>query len=205
MSAEKKRIPKRRFKEFLNAGDWEQRKLSHLGTIVTGSTPSTAEKKYYTEAGIPWVTPTDISESITFYSAKYLSVEGQKVARIVPQNSILVTCIASIGKNTMLGTVGSFNQQINALVPNEVDNDPFFLFTLSAKWSEKMKQMAASGTMQIVNKSEFSELVTLVASKDEQKLIGRFFSELELSITLHQRKLEKLQNIKKAYLNEMFI
>jgi type I restriction enzyme S subunit len=117
-----------------------------------------------------------------------LTIEGQKVARVVPKNSILVTSIASIGKNTMLGIAGSFNQQINGLVPNEKENHPYFLFTESSLWSDKMKRSAASGTMQIVNKTEFSEINTYVPKLDEQKKIGEYFLQLDNLITLHQRE-----------------
>ena len=85
-----------------NTPTWEQRKLDELGTIVTGSTPSTTNDAYYADDGLLWVTPTDITKNITCESARKLSASGQKVARVVPRNTILVTCIASIGKNTML-------------------------------------------------------------------------------------------------------
>ena len=81
---------------------WEQRKLGELGTITTGSTPSTSIPDYYSDDGIVWVTPTDICENITFESARKLSDLGQQVGRVVPKNTILVTCIASIGKNTFI-------------------------------------------------------------------------------------------------------
>lgn len=201
--SETARKPAIRFAGFTEA--WEQRKLGELGEIITGSTPSTQVQAYYSDDGIPWVTPTDISENITFNTAKRLSEEGQKVARVVPQNTVLVTSIASIGKNTMLGTTGSFNQQINGLVPNEKENFPYFLLSESALWSEKMKSSAAAGTMQIINKTEFSELKTFVPSLKEQTKIGTFFRNLDNLIALHQRKLEKLQNFKKACLEKMFV
>ena len=93
-------VPEIRFKGFTDP--WEQRKLDELGTIVTGSTPSTTNDAYYADDGLLWVTPTDITKNITCESARKLSASGQKVARVVPRNTILVTCIASIGKNTML-------------------------------------------------------------------------------------------------------
>ncbi|MFZ2258727.1 MAG: restriction endonuclease subunit S [Clostridiaceae bacterium] len=198
-----KNVPEIRFAGFTDA--WEQRKLSQLGSIITGSTPSTQVKAYYSENGIPWVTPTDISDNVTFRTAKHITNEGQKVARVVPKNTILVTCIASIGKNTMLGTTGSFNQQINGLLPNEKENHPYFLLAESTLWSDKMKRTAASGTMQIVNKTEFSEIDTYVPPLDEQKLIGEYFQNLDNLITLHQRKLDKLMNIKKSMLEKMFV
>lgn len=188
--------PEIRFPGF--TGAWEQRKLGELGTITTGSTPSTSIPDYYSDDGIVWVTPTDICENITFESARKLSDLGQQVGRVVPKNTILVTCIASIGKNTMLGNTGSFNQQINGLTPNENECDPYFLLTESALWSAKMKSSAAAGTMQIVNRTEFSELKTWLPSLIEQQAISDFFRQLDNLITLHQRELEETKTYKKT-------
>ena len=196
-------MPEIRFKSFTDP--WEQRKLDELGTIVTGSTPSTTNDAYYADDGLLWVTPTDITKNITCESARKLSASGQKVARVVPRNTILVTCIASIGKNTMLANAGSFNQQINGLTPDENKYVPYFLLTESVLWSAKMKVLAATGTLQIINRTEFSEIKTFLPSFDEQKRISQYFEKLDTLITLHQRKLEKLQNIKKSCLEKMFV
>ena len=104
--------------------------MGELGEIMTGSTPSTATSKYYSEHGIPWVTPTDIEGTIISDTSKKLSEEGVKVGRVVPANTILCTCIASIGKNALLTVKGSFNQQINSLTPSQ-ENNPYFLLTES--------------------------------------------------------------------------
>lgn len=197
-----RKVPEIRFTGFTD--DWEQRKLLELGEIVTGSTPSTAKAEYYSENGLPWVTPTDIKSNIISNSPRKLSDEGVRVARVVPANTILCTCIASIGKNALLTVKGSFNQQINSLKPNE-ENDPYFLLTESEIWSNHMKQMAASGTMQIINKTEFSELPTMIPKYEEQKIIGEYFKYIDNLITLHQRKLEKLKQLKQAMLHKMFV
>ena len=194
-------IPNIRFKGYTD--DWEQRKLSELGEIMTGSTPSTSKSEYYSEDGIPWVTPTDINAQTISDTPRKLSEDGMKVGRVVPANTILCTCIASIGKNTLLTVKGSFNQQINSLTPY-VENDAYFLLTESELWSDKMKRMAASGTMQIVNKTEFSELTTMVPKTDEQKKIGQYFSNLDNLIALHQRKCEETKELKKYMLQKMF-
>ena len=168
---------------------WEQRKLGEIGDVITGTTPDTNNSEYYSDDGIPWVTPTDIISDVTFSSAKKLSELGREVARVVPKNSILVTCIASIGKNTILGTEGSFNQQINCIIPREKEFDPYFLYSESEIWANEMSGWASSGTMQIVNKSVFSALVTCVPNYQEQGIIGQFFFKIDTLITLHQRKL----------------
>ena len=177
--------------------------MGELGEISTGSTPSTANSAYYSDDGMPWVTPTDINALTISDTPRKLSEEGAKVGRVVPANTILCTCIASIGKNTLLTVKGSFNQQINSLTPYD-ENDAYFLLTESEIWSNTMKRMAASGTMQIVNKAEFSELKTKVPSLAEQQQIGTYFKNLDNLITLHQRKYNKLLNVKKSMLEKMF-
>lgn len=165
---------------------WKQRKVGELGEVVTGSTPSTTNSDYYSAEGFPWVTPTDISTNIISDSSTKLSDLGKQVARVVPANTLLITCIASIGKNALLTVEGSFNQQINGLIPDR-DFDPYFLLTESTIWSEQLRKQAGSGTMQIVNKTEFKKLKTMIPDVCEQEKIGNLFRDLDSLITLHQR------------------
>ena len=109
----------------------EQRKVGDFGEIVTGNTPLTQKQEYDSDKGILWVTPTDINSNTINNTAKKLSPEGRKVAKILPKESILVTCIASIGKHTMLENTGSCNQQINELIPKKDKYYPYFLLTES--------------------------------------------------------------------------
>lgn len=196
-------VPELRFDGF--AEPWEERKLGEIGEVKTGNTPSTANENYYSKKGTPWITPTDIRENGTYSVNKHLSTEGMSVAQLAPAGSILCTCIASIGKNTFTETTCGFNQQINALIPAHDTFDSYFLFFESALWSVQMKSNAASGTMQIVNKTEFSKLEAMIPSLPEQKIIGTFFSNLDSLITLHQRKYERLKRLKQALLRKMFV
>ena len=181
---EKVRIPQIRFKGF--TAPWEQCKLSQLGRIETGNTPSTAIEEYYSDTGLLWVTPTDIISNILVNTDKKLSTKGISVARVIPANSILCTCIASIGKNAFLPVKCAFNQQINALTPFD-NNYPYFLFTDSYHWSQTMKKGAGGLTFQIVNKTDFSNIKTNIPKYEEQKLIGKMFYVIDNLITLHLR------------------
>ena len=197
------KVPELRFAGF--ADDWEERKLKELGEIQTGNTPPTSDSDNYSLDGVLWVTPTDIKSLVISNTAKKLSQVGVTKARIAKAGSILVTSIASIGKNTLLRMDAGFNQQINSLTPTS-ENDSYFLLTQSEKWSEKMKQTAASATMQIVNKTDFSNISTYVpVHKEEQEKIGAFFKQLDDTIDLHQRKLDLLKEQKKGFLQKMFI
>ena len=199
--AENSKKPRIRFKGFTEA--WEQRKLSELGKIETGNTPPTSTSENYSESGLPWITPTDIISNITTKTERTLSLKGMQIARVIPANSILCTCIASIGKNTFSPVKCAFNQQINALSPNN-NQDPYFIFTDSYHWSQTMKKGAGGLTFQIVNKTEFSNIQTNIPKKTEQAKIGNLFYNLDNLITLHQRKYDKLLNVKKALLEKMF-
>ena len=197
------KVPELRFAGF--ADDWEERKLKELGDIQTGNTPPTSDSDNYSLDGVLWVTPTDIKSLVISNTAKKLSQVGVTKARIAKAGSILVTSIASIGKNTLLRMDAGFNQQINSLTPTS-ENDSYFLLTQSEKWSEKMKQTAASATMQIVNKTDFSNISTYVpVHKEEQEKIGSFFKQLDDTIALHQRKLDFLKEQKKGFLQKMFV
>ena len=197
------KVPELRFAGF--ADDWEERKLKELGDIQTGNTPPTSDSDNYSLDGVLWVTPTDIKSLVISNTAKKLSQVGVTKARIAKAGSILVTSIASIGKNTLLRMDAGFNQQINSLTPTS-ENDSYFLLTQSEKWSEKMKQTAASATMQIVNKTDFSNISTYVpVHKEEQEKIGSFFKQLDDTIDLHQRKLDLLKEQKKGFLQKMFV
>ena len=197
------KVPELRFAGF--ADDWEERKLKELGDIQTGNTPPTSNLDNYSTDGVLWVTPKDIKMLVISDTAKKLTEVGVTQARIAKAGTILVTSIASIGKNTLVTMDAGFNQQINSLTPTP-KNDSYFLLTQSEKWSEKMKKTAASATMQIVNKTDFSNISTFVpVHKEEQQKIGLFFKQLDNTITLHQRKLDLLKEQKKGFLQKMFM
>lgn len=197
-----KNKPRIRFKGFTE--DWEQRKLESLGKIITGNTPSTLKKEYWStnSEGVVWITPTDINSVKTDWSERLLTEEGASQARIVPANSILVTCIASIGKNTINTVEAAFNQQINALVPHL--SNSYFILTMLNNMESAFKRVAGTSATSIINKKEFGQLSALLPRVEEQNKIGEIFELIDKSITLHQRKLEKLKLAKKALLQKLF-
>ena len=98
---------------------WHTTTLGNVGEIITGSTPSTTNEKFW-NGDIAWITPTDIGDKKDIFTGeRSITQDGLKATRELPANSLLVTCIASIGKNAVLKVKGSCNQQINALIPNK--------------------------------------------------------------------------------------
>ena len=202
--AEGEREPKRRFPGF--TGAWEQRKLGDMGNVITGNTPSTKDKSNWTtdkNKGHIWITPTDINRKVLFDSERYLSDKGWLKARKIPKNSVLITSIASIGKNAINGIDAAFNQQINALILQ--NNNYYFVLSLMDKEKKRFEALAGQTATPIINKSTFSSFQLQIPSENEQNKIGNFFKKIDNLITLHQRKIDKLQKLKNAYLNEMFV
>ncbi len=199
---EMKNTPKLRFPGFTDP--WEQRKLGELGNVITGNTPSTSNSQYWSQSsdGVVWITPTDINSVKTESSERKLTDMGAAEARLVPANSVLVTCIASIGKNTINTVAAAFNQQINAIVPDGYNS--YFILSMLNNMNEAFRRVAGTSATSIVNRAEFCLLKAQIPGVDEQNEIGEFFESVDTLITLHQRKLEHLKLKKKSLLQKLF-
>lgn len=196
------KVPVLRFKGFTDP--WEQRKLGDLGKVFTGNTPKTSENENWTSDGTGhvWITPTDIQQLHTSNSDRHLSDIGWEKARVVPEKSVLITSIASIGKNTINTVPAAFNQQINAIVPEGADAE--FILAVMEKESARFASLAGQTATAIINKTEFEKFKINAPSFDEQIRIGELFSKVDMLIAANQRKLDLLKKQKKGYLQKMF-
>ncbi len=177
------------YKELNSAGkNWEVKKLSEIGEIITGTTPLTKNREYWNGEFL-WATPTDIKENIFILmdTPKKLSREGYAKTRPVPKNAILVTCIASIGKMAIAGKEMATNQQINSIVCNKNSN-PFFVFFSLQKDKKKLISLGKTTAVPIINKSEFGRIKIFLPSLEIQKQIVA--------------KLSAVQDYKKQLLNQ---
>lgn len=200
---EKKLKPEIRFKGYTD--DWEQRKLNELGEIITGSTPKTNDATNY-GGKFQFVSPADIQGNrYVEKTITTLSEEGFNIGRHIRKGASLFVSIGStIGKVAQTVKKSTSNQQINALVPNE-NYDDDFVFTLLETQSVKIKAIASNQAVPIVNKTTFGETdVWVPNTKEEQLQMGDYFKQLDNFITLHQRKYDKLINVKKSMLEKMF-
>ena len=133
-----------------------------------------------------------------------LTVDGLSAGRFIPAGSVLVTCIASIGKNAILKTDGSCNQQINAIIPNENFNADYLYYLFEMK-KDYLQSIAGTSATSIINKSSFEKLVFKVPSIEQQNKSSKILNCLELKIENEKFKLKKLNLLKKSLLQQMFI
>ena len=202
MSGAKKMVPKRRFKKFLNAGDWEQRKLGDVCNVYDG----THQTPRYTNSGVMFVSVEDIE---TLESNKYITEEDFKSEfKVFPEyGDILLTRIGDVGSaNVILDEIKrAYYVSLALLKPKDI-NSLFLLALLSSSsvQSEIWRRTLHIAFPKKINKNEINKVIVNQPSIPEQKKIGKLFFSLDQTITLHQRKLDKLQATKKALLQEMF-
>jgi type I restriction enzyme S subunit len=102
---------------------WLWVKLKNVGTVITGSTPSKSNARYYGN-DYPFFKPTDLDAGInTLHSIDNLSKEGYNSSRKLPANSVLVTCIgATIGKTGIIRVEGTCNRSCYFVLPLSITN-----------------------------------------------------------------------------------
>ena len=188
-----------------NANDTKDVLIKDLGEIVTGTTPSKSENKYWDNGNILWITPTDICENrdINDCSCK-LTESGLAKGRFIPKNSILVTCIASIGKNAIIKEDGSCNQQINAIIPSK-DYNYNYIYYMIENLSNYMKSIAGTSATAIINKEQFGNINIKIHKREVQDKISKILNAFETKIIQEGFKYKKLQNLKKGLMQNMFV
>lgn len=200
--AEGKTIPEWRFPEFRDSGDWNNEEISRIGEIVTGKTPDTTNESLW-NGDIQFVTPTDISENKYQLKTQRTVANNTKI-KILPKNSILFTCIASIGKMAISVCPCITNQQINTVIPYNSFNYEYIYYALLKK-SYLIKSRLANTTLPIINKTEFSKFM-LAVPKDpkEQQIIADCLSVLDTFITAQSEKVETLKAHKRGLMQGLF-
>ena len=198
-------IPGVRFKGFTDA--WEQRKLGDLAEIVRGASPRPiSDSKWFdNNSDVGWLRISDVTaqDGRIQYLEQKISKLGQDKTRVVKTPHLLLSIAATVGKPV-----------IN-YVPTGV-HDGFLIFLnpkfniLYAFWwleifREEWNKYGQPGSQVNLNSDLVKNQVINIPNEKEQEKISSFLEALDRIITLHQRKLERLQEVKKGLLQKMFV
>ena len=194
-------VPGIRFKGFSDA--WEQRKLGDISNSYSGGTPSVSIKEYY-GGNIPFIRSAEINNNYTELSITENGLLNSS-ARYVSEGDILYAMYgATSGEVGRSKISGAINQAILAIVP-EKEYDKEFI----AQWLRKSKKSIVNTYLQggqgNLSGAIVKNLLIDFPTEKEQKNIGQLLQQIDYLITLHQRKLEMLKNIKKSMLQKMFV
>lgn len=199
--------PKRRFKGFTD--DWEQRKLGNLTQLITkGTTP----KVKNIQNGINFIKVENISDDGVISINSYVSEEEHMnyLSRsILSNDDILFSIAGTLGRTAIVKShllPANTNQALAIIRLNKsVDVEYINTFLKSNAIKTYIRKNPTVGAQPNLSLGQVSDLEINIPSYSEQKKISNLFSKFDLMITLHQRKLDKLKNLKQAYLNEMFV
>ncbi|MGE4273693.1 MAG: restriction endonuclease subunit S [Desulfitobacterium sp.] len=206
MSEKKENVPKLRFPGFTDA--WEQQRLEELAEFWKGSGYT---KNDLIESGSPIVLygrlytkyETVINDVDTFVEMKDKSVisEGNEV--VVPASG---ETAEDISRASVIGKSGFIlGGDLNIIKPNQKIDPIFLALTISNGTQQKEMSKCAQGKSVVhLHNSDLKQVNLLYPKLEEQQQIGRFFIEIDHLITLHQRKLNNIQNLKAGLLQKMF-
>ena len=176
-------IPKRRFREFRDAPAWEQRKLRDIVDVCTGR-----DYKHLSEGDIP-----------VYGTGGYMLSVSEALS--YDKDAIGIGRKGTIDKPYILNAPFWTVDTLFYAIPREkIDLNFAFDIFQNIDWKKKDESTGVPS----LSKTAINEINVLVPQYDEQQALGEFFNGIDHLITLHQRKLEKLRNLKRAYLSEMF-
>lgn len=196
--------PALRFKGFTDP--WEQRKISELAEkTYGGGTPTTSNEAFW-NGNIPWIQSSDIVDGklMGVEPRKYITQTGlnSSATQLVPKNSIAIITRVGVGKLAYMPFSYSTSQDFLSL--SKLNTEPFFTVYACYKKLQSELNTVQGTSIKGITKDELLAKTISVPVYSEQKQIGSFFAQLDTLITLHQRKYEKLVNIKKSMLDKMF-
>lgn len=197
-------VPKIRFAGFTE--DWEQRKLGKLaGKVIGGGTPKTNIAEYW-NGDIPWIQSSNVQENemFSFDIPKSITQEGldKSAAKMVPENSIAVVTHVGVGKLVFVPFSYTTSQDFTSLAELKTDAK-FTCYSLFQRLQNDLHVVQGSA-IKGITKDDLLTKEIMVPVIEEQQKIGEYFSNLDNLITLHQRKCDELQNMKKYMLQNMF-
>ena len=204
-------IPEIRFNGFANA--WEQRKV--LDLLIQPITDGPHETPKLVEKGVPFISVDAIVDNKIDFNRKRgnISEEYDELCckKYKPQfhDVYLVKSGSTVGKVAIVETTDRFNiwSPLAAMRCGE-KTYPYFLYDLlqTKDLQAQVADKASNGTQPNLSMRELEKFpVSVPSNLEEQKKIGDYFRNLDHLITLHQRKIDKIKNMKKAMLDQMFI
>ena len=198
---------------FLGSFDfsWEQRKFSDLVETRRGLTYKPTDIR---EKGVRVLRSSNIDEDRFVLKPDDVFVDESAInIGFAKENDILITAANGssrlVGKHAIVSEISDKSTVHGGFMLLGTSDEPYFANAfMSSAWYKRFIDLYVSGgngAIGNLNKSDLDDQDILVPQKKEQQAIGHFFENLDNLITLHQRELEKLQNIKKSMLEKMFV
>lgn len=198
-------LPKLRFPEFRDAGEWEKTKLGDIGKFIGGGTPS-KENNGYWEGKNPWISSSDISEDSIhdIKISRFITDEAiqETATKLVPANSILLVSRVGVGKLAVTKKPICTSQDFTSFTPTKDDLVfvAYYLKSLKNAFLALNQGMAIKG----FTKEDVSSLEICLPNLIEQQKIAGCLTSVDELITAEAQKLDALKVHKKGLMQQLF-
>lgn len=186
---------------------WQEQKLGDLAEIVRGASPRPIKdpRWFNSDSEIGWLRISDVTEQDgrIQYLEQRLSVEGQEHTRVLTEPHLLLSIAATVGKPLVNYVPTGVHDGFLIFLNPQFDRE--FMFQWLEMFRPQWSQYGQPGSQVNLNSDLVKNKTLLLPDEKEQIKIGAYFKHLDTRISLQQRKLEKLQNVKKACLDAMFV
>ena len=186
---------------------WRNITIDDLGQIITGYTPPIKKTEYFGNE-YPFITPTDITMgSRIVQTERFLSQKGYEYRknRLLPPDTVCVTCIGSLGKICMTTVPSATNQQINSIVVNPSKYDPYFVYYLLRTKTAVLQSIAGGVATPIVRKSTFAGINVCVPPLPTQHKIAAILRPYDKLIENNTRRIQILEEMAQIIYRQWFV
>ena len=185
---------------------WKEVTVDDIASdVICGKTPPTADPQNY-GGTIPFITIPDMHGSVyTTSTARFLSEKGASTqpGKMLPANSVCVSCIASVGLVCLTAEPSQTNQQINSIICKE-QISPFYVYTKMTTLNEYLKQLGAGGSTTLnINKTLFGQIPILLPDEASMKEYHNKVEPLFSSIRENQYEIQHLESLKHLLLSQL--
>ena len=200
MTNEVKNVPQLRFPNF--DGEWEEKQLGDVTKTNQGLQIAISDRKTKYEKGLYFYITNEFLRPNS--QTKYY-IENPPESVVAEKSDILMTRTGNTGK-VITNVEGAFHNNFFKIKYNKSIIDRLFLFELlkSPKINNKFLSLAGTSTIPDLNHSDFYSVYISFPTISEQQKISTFFSKLDQQIELEEQKLEKLEEQKKGYMQQIF-
>ena len=185
---------------------WKEVTVDDIASdVICGKTPPTADPQNY-GGTIPFITIPDMHGSVyTTSTARFLSEKGASTqpGKMLPANSVCVSCIASVGLVCLTAEPSQTNQQINSIICKG-QISPFYVYTKMTTLNEYLKQLGAGGSTTLnINKTLFGQIQILLPDEASMKEYHNKVEPLFSSIRENQYEIQHLESLKRLLLSQI--
>lgn len=184
---------------------WIQKKISDLGEIITGKTPSTSKEQYY-GGNIPFIKIPDMHGCVFPITTEVtLTNEGANTQKnkYIPKNGIMVSCIATVGLVNIAIELCQTNQQINSIILNN-EQDLYYVYSSMKRLKELLEGVGSNGaTMTNVNKTKFGNIEVVYPNDELRKLYYDYCKPIFEKIYALSRNIKKLSQVRDCLLPKL--